>query len=222
MSRLYAILLLFVVAVIGIITVQVKRRNISQRIDDSGAYFKCLQDYARSQGKDMAKYTWLVEQSDKMQLELGINGIISYKPPAASYFMNDYPVIINLLPELHREFNDRIFPDDGLTNNLSLMLQETLLRHIGSLKELNKEVDGQLKNPLIWLREGVKYILLIPLTILQWFGVISGNFILKVSNNALVRLISGLIALLGFISSIITIVIGWPQVISYWHSLFGN
>ena len=46
-----------------------------------------------------------------MQHDLGTGGVMKFKPPHANYFINEYAVVLNMLPELHQSFRDEILRD---------------------------------------------------------------------------------------------------------------
>lgn len=220
MLTLFVISILVVIAIIGFTKVLAIRSSISKRLDNTNTYLKRLQDYVASNGQDNISYTWLIEKSTQMQFELGSQGIIDYKPPAAMYYITNYPVIVNLLPELRRALNERHLFDDSLPRDYSIMIQEVLIRHIGVLKDNHEESNHWITNPFVWLREGVKSILLFPFNLLQWVGLASPSFTATLSSNPLMRTFSGLVVLVGLIASIVTITIGWSEFISLWHKLF--
>ena len=70
---------------------------------------------------------------------------------------------------------------------------------------------SRIKNPLVWFREGVKIILLLPLSILNQLGLFSNKFYYKLKSSLFFKITSSLIAIIGFVSSIVTIVLGWNK-----------
>ena len=56
---------------------------------------------------------------------------------------------------------------------------------------------------------GIRFILLIPIGILNSIGLISNDGKSKIGNNIIIRMLSGIISLLTILSVIITIVVGW-------------
>lgn len=95
-----------------------------------------------------------------------------------------------------------------LTNILTL-LEEAIIRHIGSADDIIKEeLTRELKNPFIWLREGVRAIIAIPVSLLAWFGVITDSVADRIKTSILFKIFAGSIATIGFISAIVTIALG--------------
>lgn len=65
--------------------------------------------YCNSQGEYHARFDWLMRHSNRMQTDMGTYGIYgSYKPPFANYAYTNYPIILNMLPEL-RSYIEREF-----------------------------------------------------------------------------------------------------------------
>ena len=100
---------------------------------------------------------------------------------------------------------------------------DALHRHIGNLdRELDTERKG-LYNPFICFREGIRFIIGLPPLLLFWCGIISKNKIYAVKGSFPFKLVSSVITLIGFISSIITILLGWNEVsdiiVKIWKSL---
>ena len=66
-------------------------------------------------------------------------------------------------------------------------------------------------NPFICFREGIRFIIGLPALILYWSGIISTRTIGAARASSVFKFISSVITLIGLISSIITILIGWNE-----------
>lgn len=77
-------------------------------------------------------------------------------------------------------------------------------------------------NPFICFREGVRFILGLPVLVLYWSGFVSTRTISAARVSSVFKFISGVITLIGLISSIITILLGWNEaseiIIKVWKS----
>jgi hypothetical protein len=51
----------------------------------------------------------------------------------------------------------------------------------------------------------------VPAYLLSWLGIISESCVRKLISSVFFKAVSGLIALVGFVSAIVTIVIGWEE-----------
>ncbi len=161
------------------------------------------------------KYQWLKMNSSKIQTLMGSFGIASmYKPPGANYYFSNHQMIINGISSIRESYSHM---DNGFGLNLDRkILQETirmiddmLLTFIGAADNWVNEAQKELKNPLIWLREGVRFVVTSPVSLMYWSGLIRYRTYNTLSNNFLVKLLSFLIGVIGFVSSIVTIVTGY-------------
>lgn len=161
------------------------------------------------------KYQWLKLNSSKMQSSMGRYGTAaSYKPSGANYFFQNYQIIVNSLPEIRNQYR-RMIDGFGLSFEWRMleetvrMIEEALLTYIGARSNTVEDAKKELRNPLIWLREGVRFIVTSPISLFYWSGLMQYSTYNTISNNFFVKLISFLIGLIGLISSIVTIVTGY-------------
>ena len=143
MFRLYVILGLLCTVEIGAILNRREARKLRERWDFSEEYLHNLQAYFESNGRDIELYTWLIENSVKMQHELGPSGRIDYKPPAANHIVRNMQMVVNLVPELHGWLTEGRFFGAEQVDGLYRMLQEALIRHRGVLAEGLREKENE-------------------------------------------------------------------------------
>jgi hypothetical protein len=197
------------VALIGLLRLVMGLRNVSEKRDFATSFLMKLQEYVKSDGRETDTYGWILNHSNKMQNQMGYQGVYAhYRPPFQNYFVSNYPVIINMVPELRRALEDRLL-SNRLANQYFNALQEAIIRHIGSADDIIKEITRELKNPFIWLREGVRAIIAIPVSLLVWFGLITDSVADKIKTSILFKIFAGSVATIGFISAIVTIALGW-------------
>jgi hypothetical protein len=91
------------------------------------------------------------------------------------------------------------------------MLNTILIMQIARYKEIHESIKANILNPIILLREGVQFFVTLPISLLYWTGVIQYSTQNKLSNNIVVKFINFLIIIIGFVSAIVTIVLGWEQ-----------
>lgn len=184
------------------------------------AYMDSLAQFTASRGTDMSAYQWLVEKSVRMQEEMGYWGkMAGYRPPFANYMYKDYAVVVNLIPEIRRQYGF----GDGQEEQYLALLADSLLRYKGALEEKLHSCGRAIRNPFIWLREGVQWVLLMPAYVLTWLGLIRTSTVTRVAVSAVHKSFTGLVALVGLFSTIMSIVVGWDsfakQVMMLWQKL---
>lgn len=151
-------------------------------------------------------YGELIRKSPKAQRFLGSDGVISYKPAGASHMYNNYQALINTVQALR---NPILMSEEfNWVNNMLIMKMATY-------EDIMSEIRGDMKNPLVLLREGIQFFITLPIILLYWTGIMDYTTSYKLSNNIIVKLLSFIILLIGLISSIITIVLGWEQFKGY-------
>lgn len=95
------------------------------------------------------------------------------------------------------------------------MVNNILIIQIGRYEELYESVKADTINPITLLREGVQFFVILPISLLYWTKIIEYSTQNKLSNNIVVKFINFLIIIIGFISAIVTIVLGWEQMKGY-------
>ena len=162
-----------------------------------------------SNGNDTITYGWLLLRSNKMQNLLGPQGIIHhFKPPFANYAYKNYPVILNMIPEV-RKFIGGI--SVKYAHEYAITIRECIIRYAGTLEDLADILYKELFNPFIWIRETFQIVTALPFFLLNWFGIISTSALRSITSNILFKLSSGFIAVVGFLSAIIGIITGWDK-----------
>jgi len=150
---------------------------------------------------------------------MGDGGIIAFKQPFSNYQIPNYPIILNLLPELRKTI-ERLPISNSLVGDYAIALQEALLRHMGALEDSLQTSRNYLKNPLVWFREGVGAILFSPFSLLAWMGVIGQSTISWIKNTLIFRRVSGIITFIGAFSAIMSIVLGWEEFLTVIKGFF--
>lgn len=219
MVTAFIILGILAVFIIGFVKVYNRHSRVIKNIvfaseyrskfaDFSKKYFKTYERRSRSGNFDYELYVWLTKNVSKIQNNIGSFGVVKYKPE----FQN-YKIIINTIPKF-RNGHIKSFDVE--------IVDDCLLRYIGHLEEDLKETQKDLRNPIVWFREGFKEIMSIPILILSWFGIISNQTVNSINNSLIYKVISGLIALITLVSSVVTIIVGYDQTIEFVNRLFGK
>lgn len=208
MDRAIAIVFIFAATLLGWWKARRIAATVRERADFAHSFRELLLEYLSSGGRDHIAYARLIERSPRMQRELGSAGTMSYRPAATNYIVHNYQIVLNMLPEYHREMHDDFLSTTQSPRYYAQSLQEALLRHRGELAELEDRVAVG-RNPLAWFVTGVREILSAPVGLLRQFGVMSESSIERLSSSTVWRVLSGSVGLIAFISSIVTIVTGW-------------
>jgi hypothetical protein len=155
-------------------------------------------------------YTWLTKNVNKAQDLLGHTGRMEYIAAFRLYRISNYQIVINTLPK---------FRDGSIESFDVNSTDDCLLRYLGQLDEAFEKSKKALKNPIIWFKIGIQEILSIPLFILNWFGIFSNRTVNRIIGGTLYKIITGIIALVTLISSLVTIIVGKEQTIEFLKKL---
>lgn len=220
MSRNQLILIIFLISLIGWLRLFYGRRRISGKAKFAQEYLNKFRQYIESRGRDNESYSWMIYESVKMQNQLGILGIMSgYSPPGSNYVYNQYQVLLNMLPSLHGILNSELLSTSFVAPGYIQTIQEVIVRHLGVLGGEIKDIQSEINNPLKAFRSGIQLILLLPFNVVHWFGLATKNFLWRLSRSLLFKIISGIAALITFISAIISIAVGWKAFVNIVKSI---
>lgn len=211
-DRIVILVLILAICGLGLLRILKEKKRISDCSALAVNFMEHLMAYVRSGGSDLNSYAWLMHRSNKMQMQLGYSGVYaSYRPPYANYRYSDYPIILNMLPDLRHALDDSILSGSPVVNQYSMALQDTLVRHVGSLHDQDDINDKALRNPVVWLREGVRTVVALPLTLLGWLGVLGETTVSRLLSGRAFKAVSAFVAVVGFVSAVMGIVLGWRQ-----------
>lgn len=208
-------------SLLGFLSVRRRTREHNSRKALALEFYKRLGQYVQSKGQDHESYLWLVQHSQRMQTQVGLDGVFAtYKPPGANYYMRNYAIILNLLPELKNELTSFHLGWESLSSQYASILQDALVRHFGTLDQEREELAKLAHNPIEWLREGTLAFLGFPVRLLGWVGLLSTGIVHRGLGSSFARILSGLATLAMLLSAIIGIVVGWQPFIQFFTALF--
>ena len=206
---LYLIGICIILIIIGLIVNIVNIRKKVNEYNFANEYYEKFQrlvsDVFEKKNIKNKEYSWLMSNCDKMQYILGEAGIISYTQ-FNKYYKN-IPILLNIMNEITSYINDPFVGYDEI--KMVNWCQNAFLRKTGILNEYIQNERQKLINQFYNLSSGIRFILLIPIGILNSIGLISNDGKSKIGNNIIIRMLSGIISLLTILSVIITIVVGW-------------
>ncbi len=158
------------------------------------------------------EYTWLLENVEKIQREVRNNGVLAgYRPAYTNYYFTNYHLFLNTLPALREGEAD--CPQVGFCI-------DGLIKHRGALGHYEESLNNDLRNPIIWLRRGVQFVVSFPLRVLVWSGLLSDTRFSSLHKGAAVKIISGLITLFGIVGTVFSIVSGWDITMVFLQRVF--
>lgn len=146
-----------------------------------------------------------------MQGILGQSGIIHYVASYQKYEVPNYQLLLNTLPK----FRDKFLHESEIN-----MVDDALLRKYGILEEVGESKLKELKNPLVWFKQGFKELFSLPFYIINWFGIISDKKLGKITSNIVFNILVGIGGLITFLSGIVTIIQGKESIIQFFKTLF--
>lgn len=191
---------------IGLVRLIAGHKDIIGRHNFAHEYLSKFNQFAESYQKsfDVDLYVWLMSKVDKIQTQTAFCGLVDYRPPFANYYLKNYQIILNTIPKMHTR--------DANVHDIS-MCQDALIRYTGILSDRVCLSISRIKNPFTWLQEGVSFLLIIPMLVLQWTGLLNPSRVDAVILSPVFRIFSGIVMLLGLIASILTIILGWHDFI---------
>ncbi len=203
-----------ILACLGYRQINNRLRKISEKRQRIDSFLKDLKSFVESRGVDRQAFMRMVYQSALVQRDIGLYGIAMYKPPGSSYFFKDYQLIVNHLQELNR-----LLPMDDAFSSLkpgmaiAESILEGLIRYLGVIDDIEPRLKKMKRNYLVLLREGVGWLLATPITFFSFVGIVDDDIPDVFTQNRVVKFISGVFALVGFMGSIVTLVTGWSKFI---------
>lgn len=229
------ILILVVITIIGLayylynLAALVKRMNY---VEEFIQKFIELVNSITTGGRDFSlerndDYVWLLDNQYKIQVELGADGTVFYRDPLRGIVDRNHQIIPNFLleiPPFVREIRQSIYVNSISSENFlrqAEMCVNILTIHKGRLNEAHQQLWKHRFNPLFFFSEGVKAILSTPLVILKSFGLLNETSYEKLVTSKVFGCFSAIAALIGFVSSIIGIILGWSEFLAWVKNLLG-
>ncbi len=102
------------------------------------------------------------------------------------------------------------------------MIRDTLVGHFGMQQTQRKALRDGLRKPLVLLREGLQWLLFLPLDLLADLGLVTHGVVSTVRHSLAGRLKAGLVGAIAFLSAVASLVTGWDgfvQVVRGWLGL---
>jgi hypothetical protein len=223
MSTWQIILIPIGLIVVGLVRQVLILRKKHTRLGLAMEFLERFINWFNSKGEEHESYNWMTEQSDTVQMMLGGSGVIAFSDPLRGIRANNWPIILNALPEINHAFSDRDYgrlePMSRRNLQLAQYVENCLRRFIGSTEEQLHRERSRLFNPLVLFCGGVAWLMELPLFILSETKIITASRRAIIVNGRLFSMVSGIVALAALAGTIITIVTGWErfvQIVTGW------
>ena len=226
MEKTIALLLIILLIIIGIVKqvfsfIKLKK-SLSFTVNYREKLISLINTLFSTKKLDDEIYYDLTESVKRMQQELGEDGIFAYFVDHLSGIQTtNYQYLINFLPSLRNiEFNNLLIMDrykDSIH-----YCDDMFVRHIGTIKDNIRDVKKSFFNPFLCFSFGVKFIIALPISIMKWFGFISEKRYTKILQSRIITIFNMIMTILSFVSSIISVTIGWDDFIQRLSSLFSK
>ncbi|MGF7058629.1 hypothetical protein [Brassicibacter mesophilus] len=230
MERWFVLLGIVGISAIGFIKLVFDYKKIINKINFTNEFINKYREFGNGlfqKRMDEEVYQWLRLKSSKMQSFMGSFGIASaYKPPFSNLLYKNYQILVNGLSEIRREYTmaQSMLSFDLAYSNLYeqvRLIDDCIISYLGALEDAEQDKIANLKNPTIWLREGIRFIVVFPLSFSYWSGLIKYHTYNRLSNNFFVKIVTTLVAFIGFIGSIVTIILGYEPLVEAFNKITG-
>lgn len=197
------------IAIIGFYTIHKECRSYEKELEFANRYrnrfVSLANEYISSRNVNNEEYTWLTMNVHRIQTDMGVFGILDYRAPFGMYVVKNYQIVVNTLPK----FRNGEIKDFDIQST-----DESILRYIGYNEAVLLDIEAEKKSPLKWLSTGVGQLISLPMAILKEFGVISVSSYNTWKSSRIKNILAGLISLLGIVSIVMTVVLGWEEFIN--------
>lgn len=217
--RIVPIVIVVMLVVLGHILRRIRIKKLQKRKEFTITYQNNFIDMVNrifdSGVMDQALYNKCIHDVDKIQAELGQDGMISeFIDPLHGIKGRNYQLFVNIMPELRMMISMRgnsVAVERG--NQLVGLCDDALRKHVGNIDYLLDEINSKLFNPFSCFGEGIRWFVGLPIDIMLWCGLIGDGTNDTIKKNFFYKIISNLIVFIGLIGSIVTIVLGWDEMI---------
>lgn len=213
---------LIVAAMLILIGFCIKKKRIYEynrrcefTMDFNNRFFDMTNNMFITNHLNAQKYNSVIMDIDKIQQELGADGVISdFVDYLRGLKGRNYQLFMNIMPEIRSMMLDSNYILKERLDNLLGLCEDALKRHIGNLDREIELESKNLYNPITCLGEGIRWIIGLPFDILSWAGILSVYGNTKIKANILYRFVEKLVVFIGLVGSIFTIILGWDEFFS--------
>ena len=228
---IYHVIPAIIVLVLVVIGHIIKRKRIAKynnraefTVDFNNRFFDFVNDLFTTRRMDSDKYNAVIKDVDKIQEELGMDGVLNgFVDPLKGIRGTNYQLFMNIMPEIRTAISNmgNSIMDERI-NQLMGLCEDALRRHIGNLDRAIEQEKKGLFNPITCMGECIRWIVGLPVDVLQWAGLYNSNKSKNIKANVIFKIISNLGVIIGLISSVVSIVIGWDEVLTIISNCIGG
>lgn len=158
-------------------------------------------------------YNQFMHDVDAIHLELGRDSIAGYMHDnLTGTTVREYQPLANIVNEMRMAMS--LGRNSIVLSRLDQAIgncDDILRRHVGNLDRMIEDEEKNLHNPFVCFGEGIRAIIRTPGKILVWLGLLSDNHEQTFYGSIFFKIIGWIVTVIGFISAIMTIVLGWDQ-----------
>lgn len=217
MTSSQVLLILAGLAGLGLVVLMRAYYHIRKRRSFTSEVFERFQQAATAQQEgevDEEATTWLTYHADRMQQYLVEQGIVTYEPAVTEYpgltpeddatMMRGRALLLDAIPQFRTPHADPRTLD---------RVNDLLVRYLGATEEEQRRRGWRLLNPLLWLREGIRAVLLSPLYLLHGFDLVRATTVRRVGGAVLVKVLVLIVYLTLVLGAGAVLAFGWEEVV---------
>lgn len=162
-----------------------------------------------NENKNISKeYDYLNKKCYEVQNILGIYGIaIDYIDPIRNVKFKNYQILTNCTNEIAAYSRAGI---NKFAIESGQIINDCIGKYLGYVETETKKLLWSLINPFIWIRDGIRVIVRLPIYLLYWTGIIEYSNYIKMETSIITKIID----VLGFVGTVITIVTGYEPFVN--------
>lgn len=217
MDKLIPVFIVIGIIILGFIMKLIELNDAVKRTDFTNQYrnkfISFINETISDKSFNQQLYYELTSDVKAMQYELGSDGVYAYAVDNLKGFStSNYQALINFLPELRDVLNNQDnFVIMSRYNQSVKDCDDMFIRHLGSLNEYEKSIRKKLFNPFSCFSDGMRFIVSLPILLLNWFGLISDEHTRKAKRSWFIKFLNFVIILIGLIGTIMSIILGWNE-----------
>ena len=139
--------------------------------------------------------------------------MVNYSAKYRAYLIKNCPFIVYILPK---------FREGQLHHSDALEMDNMLIRTAGDKGHVRDRYEKELKNPVLWFKYGIEFFISIPLILLSWFHILPDGKLQSISHSRSYSIITGIAALIGFVSAVVGLITSWSPFIDITKKWFGH
>ena len=227
MDKLIPLFILIGLVLIGFISAIFSLNDIRKRhgftFDYRDNFIKYIDELFNQKRVNQELYYDLTLKVKEMQCELGVDGLCTAQDNLNGYVARNHQLLINFLPKSLNYVNDS-------WNSLHCQRYQQeanacdamFVRHLGTLEKMEETALKNIFNPFVSFARGVRFVLHLPVHLLEWFGIISNEKTKKIHKNIILRFFEIVVTIVSFVSEVIAIVVGWNDFWQFISNVFSG